>query len=92
VGLDDEVQVIALHREMHDAKVGALRGADGAGDGVEEPGRAEGGQVGARPQRDVDGMAVLVLRLAPGAGRVVRGRACAPRPDVFRPTYWVRGE
>ena len=75
MGLDDQVEMVPLHRKVHDAKVGTLRGPDGARDGVEETRCAEGRKIRARPQRDVNGVAIEV----PRAGAVQDTR---PRPGL----------
>jgi hypothetical protein len=91
VGLDDEVQVVVLYRELHDPKVCATCPADCALEGVEQHLRAKAGEAAHRPHRDVQWVPVLVHRplamphVRPLAGlgpwaRLLHPAACEPAP------------
>jgi hypothetical protein len=73
MGLDDQVHMIALHGEMHDAELPTLGRSDGARDGFEDAWGAQGGQPGERPQRDVDRVTVTM----PQTGAVEDARSGA---------------
>jgi len=79
VGLDDEMHVVALHREVHDPEALALLAelGEGTGDGPETPLRTEVPHPAARADGDVVRMARVDRRATP-----VR----LPGPGLRRPT------
>jgi hypothetical protein len=65
VGLDDEMEVIVLHRELHDAKVLATRPAHRALEGRVQRLGAKAREPPPRAHRDVQRIPVLVHRSRP---------------------------
>ncbi|HLY37825.1 MAG TPA: hypothetical protein VKU61_07305 [Candidatus Binatia bacterium] len=59
VGLDEQVQVVRLHREMHDAEVCGRREHEPAADRAEDAVSAQRRKAAHGPNRHVDGMAVI---------------------------------
>jgi hypothetical protein len=86
VGLDDEVDVRLLHREVHDAEAPARALRQRRAQGEEDAGLAQGRQARARPQRDVRRVVAVVRRAravghaAAAAGGSAAGAGPAPAP------------
>ena len=62
VSLDDEMDMVALHREVDDAKRGLLRGRERPPQEREDARRTERGKCLSRPQGDVNGPSRLMPR------------------------------
>ena len=89
-GLDDEVQMVALHAEVQDAEARGARRAQRVLDRNEDPMGSEGGNGGCRPQGHVRRAMSLVRdpaavrdRAAPGSG-LAPGAASSTAPGADR--------
>jgi hypothetical protein len=82
VGFYQQVKMIVLHAEMHDAKPPPRSGAKSAPQGRKHDGRAQTGQTPHPAQRDVHGVSVAMPRagamgfaITSSPGRTPGGRA-----------------
>jgi hypothetical protein len=75
ISLDDQVEVVRLHRKVCQSKGGAIRSREGTTERAKHRRRAERGQPWASPQGDMNGQTGVV----PGARGMRRRRARAAR-------------